>query len=163
MPCEKLLEYLENSHIEFDRVEHPHAYAAQDVAYKAGIPGSMFAKTVLVKLDGLMGMAVLPAENKINFNLLREAAGAETISLALEEEFESRFPDCELGAMPPFGNLYKLPVYVAGSLTEAKTISFNAGTHTEVITMAYQDFERLVRPQVARFTFRRLRERKGMA
>ena len=163
MPCEKLLEYLDDNMVEYEMVEHPHAYAAHDVAFKAGVPNHQFAKSVIVKLDGLMAMAVLPAENKVNFNLLRDAAGADTISLALEDEFEERFPDCELGAMPPFGNLYNLDVYVAGSLTNADQISFNAGTHTEVITMPYADFERLVRPQVARFSFRRLREQKGMA
>jgi len=163
MPCEKLLEYLDKNNVDYELVEHPHAYAAQEVATKAGIPGNTFAKAVLVKLDGLMSMAVLPAENKVNFNLLRDAAGAETISLAVEDEFQDRFPDCELGAMPPFGHLYSMQVFVAGSLTKAENISFNAGTHTEVITMPYEDFERLVQPKIARFTFRRLRERKSMA
>lgn len=163
MPCEKLLEYLDENLVLYQLTEHPQAYAAQDVAFKAGIAGHEFAKTVLIKLDGLMAMAVLPAENKVNFTLLRDVAEADTISLALEDEFEDRFPDCELGAMPPFGHLYGMRVFVAGSLTQAEQISFNAGTHSEVITMPYEDFERLVQPQIARFTFRRLREMKGMA
>jgi Ala-tRNA(Pro) deacylase len=163
MPCPKLLEYLEENNVGFELVEHPKAYAAKDVAFKAGIPGRMFAKTVLVKLDGKMAMAVLPAEDKVNFHLLREAARAETITLATENEFEEIFPDCELGAMPPFGNLYGMDVYVGGTLTRAESIAFNAGNHTEVMTLAYQDFERLVVPQVAWFTFRQVREMKGMA
>lgn len=163
MPCDKLLEYLDNNHVQYELVDHPKAYAAKDVAFKSGIPGRMFAKTVLVKLDGRMAMAVLPSEDKVNFHLLREAAKAETITLSTENEFEEIFPDCELGAMPPFGNLYGMDVFVGGTLTRADNISFNAGNHTEVLTMPYLDFERLVMPQVAWFTFRQVREMKGMA
>lgn len=163
MPCPKLLQYLDDNHVQYELVNHPKAYAAKDVAFKSGIPGRMFAKTVLVKLDGKMAMAVLPAEDKVNFHLLREAARAETITLATENEFEAIFPDCELGAMPPFGNLYGMDVYVGGTLTRADRISFNAGNHTEVLTLPYLDFERLVMPQVAWFTFRQVREMKGMA
>lgn len=163
MPCHKLLEYLDDHHVPYELVEHPKAYAAKDVAFKAGIPGRVFAKTVLIKLDGKMAMAVLSAEDKVNFHLLREAARAQTITLATENEFEAVFPDCELGAMPPFGNLYGMDVFVGGTLARAETISFNAGNHTEVMTMPYADFERLVMPQMAWFTFRQVRELKGMA
>jgi len=163
MPCAKLLEYLDENGVAYELHEHANAYAAQDVAYKAGVPGRLFAKTVLVKLDGKMAMAVLPADSKIDFHLLRETAGAETITLALEDDFEERFPDCELGAMPPFGNMYGMQVYVAGSLIRADMIAFNAGTHTEVITMPFWEFERLVEPRIGYFTFRRLMERKSMA
>lgn len=163
MPCDKLLQYLDDNQVQYELVKHPKAYAAKDVAFKAGIPGRMFAKTVLIKLDGQLAMAVLPAEDKVNFHLLREAARAETITLATENEFEKIFPDCELGAMPPFGNLYGMAVFLAGTLTRAENLSFNAGNHTEVITMPYNDFNRLVQPQVAWFTFRQVREMKGMA
>jgi Ala-tRNA(Pro) deacylase len=161
MPCEKLLDHLHSNGIDFSFVEHAKAYSAEDVAHKAGVPGREFAKTVMVKLDGLMAMAVLPAASKVNFNLLREAAGARTISLALEREFASRFPDCELGAMPPFGNLYGLRVYVDGSLAEADTIAFNAGTHREIITMTWDDYETLVEPRMARFAYQTLREERA--
>ena len=160
MPCAKLLEYLKENNVKFDLVEHPNAYAAQDVAFKSGVPGRRFAKTVLVKLDGEMAMAVLPADSKVDFHLLRETAGAETITLALEDEFEDLFPDCELGAMPPFGHLYGMEVFVAGSLLGAGTVSFNAGTHCEILTMPFVEFERLVEPHVGYFTFRRPQERK---
>ena len=163
MPCEKLLEYLLENGVDYELVDHPQAYAARDVAFKAGVRGREFAKAVLVKLDGLMAMAVIPAEHKVNFTLLREVAGAETVSLALEDEFEERFPDCELGAMPPFGNLYGMRVIVDGRLGNAEAITFNAGTHTEAITMAYTDFVDLVRPEVASFTFQPLVEYKGEA
>lgn len=163
MPCDKLLEYLEDNHVNFTLEVHPKAYAAKDVAFKAGVPGRQFAKTVMVKLDGKMSMAVLPAEEKVNFHLLREASGSDTITLATEGEFQEIFPDCELGAMPPFGHLYSMSVYVAGTLARAGTITFNAGNHTEVMTLPYLDFERLVLPRVAWFTFRQVREMKGMA
>ncbi len=157
MPCKKLLDYLRahNGALDFDLILHPKAYAAKDVAFKTGVAGRMFAKTVMVKLDGKMAMAVLPAEDKLNFHLLREAAGVETITLATESEFEEIFPDCELGAMPPFGNLYGMEVFVGGTLCRTPTIAFNAGTHRETLIMPYMDFERLVMPRVAWFTFRK--------
>jgi len=162
MPCAKLVEYLTQNNVTFELKEHPSAFAAQDVAFKAGIPGRLFAKTVLVKLDGDMAMAVLPADSRVDFHLLRETAGADTISLAVEDEFEKLFPDCELGAMPPFGQMYGMEVFVAGSLIRADTITFNAGTHTETLTMPFWEFERLVEPRIGYFTFRRMLERKAM-
>lgn len=161
MPCEKLLEYLDENNVEYDLEEHPMAYAARETAVKSGVPIRMFAKTVLVRLDGLMAMAVVPADHKVNFNLLREAAGAGTISLALEGEFDERFPDCELGAMPPFGNLYDMKVLVDAHLTTVNTVTFNAGTHTETVTLAYADFERLTKPQAAHFAFQPLVEHRA--
>jgi len=116
-----------------------------------------------VRLDGLMAMAVLPSDHKVNFNLLRQAAGADTISLTPEHEFERRFPDCELGAMPPFGNLYDMPVLMDAHMAAVDTITFNAGSHTETITMGFEDFESLVQPQMARFTFRPLMEHRAEA
>jgi Ala-tRNA(Pro) deacylase len=156
MPCPKLLEYLAANEVEFQLHTHPNAYAAQDVAFKAGLPGRLFAKTVLVKLDGETAMAVLPADSRIDFQLLRETAGAETISLGVEDEFSTLFPDCEPGAMPPFGNLYGMRVFVAGSLIRAGTMAFNAGSHTEVMTVPFREFERLVEPRIGYFTYRQL-------
>lgn len=160
MPCEKLLEYLDVSGVDYAFVDHPRAFAAEDVARISGVPDRSFVKTVLVRLDGLMAMALLPATFKVNFNLLRTAAGAGTIVLALEQDFEERFPDCSLGAMPPFGNLYDMEVYADGTLTEAGTIAFNAGTHREVITMLWDDYEALVAPRLARFAYQTLREER---
>jgi Ala-tRNA(Pro) deacylase len=158
MPCEKLLEFLNENKVDYDLHEHPQAYAARETAIKAGVPIRLFAKTVLVRLDSLMAVATVPSDHKINFNLLRQAADADTISLALEHEFESRFPDCDLGAMPPFGNLYDMEVYVDSHLAIVDTITFNAGTHTETITMAFADFERLTKPRMAQFAFQPLME-----
>jgi Ala-tRNA(Pro) deacylase len=155
-----LAKFLDEQQIRYVRITHSPAYTAQEIAASAHIPGRELAKTVMVKLDGKMAMAVLPADSKVDFHLLRETAGAETITLALEDEFEAMFPDCELGAMPPFGHLYGMDVYVAGSLLGAGMISFNAGTHTEILTMPFSDFERLVEPRVGYFTFRRPLERR---
>jgi Ala-tRNA(Pro) deacylase len=99
-----------------------------------------------------MAMAVVPAPRKVDLNLLREVAGADEAKLATESEFQSRFPDCETGAMPPFGNLYGLDVYVAPALAEDESIAFNAGSHTEILRLAYRDFARLVKPKVVKIT-----------
>jgi Ala-tRNA(Pro) deacylase len=107
---------------------------------------------VIVKIDGRMAMAVLPASYRVDFDLLKEAAGASSIELASEEEFKDLFPDCEIGAMPPFGNLYGMDVFVAASLAEDADIAFNAGSHSELIRLSYKDFERLVGPKVVEFS-----------
>ncbi len=108
----------------------------------------------MVKIDGNMAMAVLPASYKVNLDLLKEAAGASEIELADEQEFEGLFPECAPGAMPPFGNLYGMKVFVAESLAEDEQIAFNAGSHTELIRLAYQDFAGLVEPKVAKLSSR---------
>jgi len=153
MPCEKLLDFLKEREVAFEMIVHPQAYTAQEIADRSHISGKQFAKTVMVKLDGKMAMAVLPASKRLNFTLLKQVANAQEITLAAEQEFKDMFPDCDLGAMPPFGNLYGLEVYVAGSLGEVGEIAFNAGTHTELIKMSYQDFERIVQPKIARFSY----------
>jgi Ala-tRNA(Pro) deacylase len=96
-------------------------------------------------------MAVLPASHRVNLDELKEAAGAAEVKLACEKEFADLFPGCEIGAMPPFGNLYNMDVYVAPSLAEDDYIAFNAGSHTELIRMAYADFEKIVQPKVIEF------------
>jgi Ala-tRNA(Pro) deacylase len=159
MPCEKLLDFLKERGVAFQMIVHPQAYTAQEIADRAHISGKQFAKTVMVTLDGKMAMAVLPASKRLNLTLLKQVAGAEEIKLAAEKDFKDMFPDCDLGAMPPFGNLYDLDVFAAGSLGETDEIAFNAGTHTELIKMSYQDFERIVQPRIARFSYHEPQER----
>ncbi|MGH7629546.1 MAG: aminoacyl-tRNA deacylase [Gemmatimonadales bacterium] len=151
MPVQQLKEFLDAHRVEYIVISHSPAFTAQKVAASAHIRGRELAKTVIVKLDGRMAMAVLPASQKADLNLLRETAGAESVELATESEFRDRFPGCDLGAMPPFGNLYDMDVYVADSLAEDEEIAFNAGSFTELVRMAYRDFERLVQPKVLRF------------
>ncbi|MBI1367564.1 MAG: deacylase [Planctomycetes bacterium] len=148
MPTNQLKSFLDQHNIKYVTISHSPAYTAQQVAARAHVCGRELAKTVVIKVDGRMAMVVLPAPMRIDFELLRQATGAEHLALADESEFAERFPNCEVGAMPPFGNLYGLPVYVAASLTDDTEIVFNAGSHTELIRMYYADFERLVEPRV---------------
>ena len=151
MPVQQLREFLDKNLVKYVVVSHSPAYTAQEIAASAHIPGQEMAKTVVVKVDGRLAMAVLPASTHVDFDVLAEALGARTVELADEAEFRDAFGDCEPGAMPPFGNLYSMDVYVADDLTADEQIAFNAGSHTELIQMAYADFERLVRPQIIRF------------
>ena len=152
MPAKKLKEYLDNQRIKYVSMVHSAAYTAQEVAASAHISGKEMAKTVIVTLDSEMAMAVLPADRKVVLQDLREVTGCDKVKFASEEEFKGRFPDCEIGAMPPFGNLYGMDVFVAESLSRNPDIAFNAGSHTEIIKMGYGDFERLVRPRTVSFT-----------
>lgn len=151
MPIQKLRQFLDQNTVKYVVITHSRAYTSQGVAESAHISGNEMAKTVMLKKDGELCMAVLPASKHVNLTEFGRAANSKDISLASEFEFRDRFPDCELGAMPPFGNLYGLPVYVDKSLTQDKEIAFNAGSHLELIQMSYSDFERLVKPQVLEF------------
>ena len=152
MPVKKLKAFLDQEKIKYVSIVHSPAYTAQEVAASAHITGRELAKTVIVQLDGQMAMAVLPANRKIILQDLREVTGADQVKFVPEDKFKKLFPDCETGAMPPFGNLYGMEVFMAASLTENDTIAFNAGSHTEVIKLAFKDFERLVHPNVLSFT-----------
>src|SRR5438045_5483080 len=152
MPVKKLKDFLDREKIKYISIVHSIAYTAQEVAASAHITGKELAKTIIVELDGKMAMAVLPANRKIVLQDLREVTGCDEVKFASEEEFKRKFPDCETGAMPPFGNLYGMEVYAAAGLAENDEIAFNAGSHTEVIKMSYKDFERLVKPKVMSFT-----------
>jgi Ala-tRNA(Pro) deacylase len=151
MIVKKLVEFLDNNHVKYVNVTHSTAFTAQDVAQSAHIPGKEMAKTVIVWMDGTMTMTVLPASSMIDFNKLKEVAGAKSVELASESEFKDRFPECEPGAMPPFGNLFNIKVYADTSLSEDREISFNAGTHHELIRLSYADFQQLVNPIVGAF------------
>ncbi|HXV75180.1 MAG TPA: YbaK/EbsC family protein [Candidatus Polarisedimenticolaceae bacterium] len=150
MPMRKLERYLDDHGVKYLRIRHSPAFTAQEIAASAHIPGKHLAKTVVVKLDGRLAMIVLPASNRIDFDLLRDEVGAERIELAEEREFRDLFPDCELGAMPPFGNLWNVPVFVDDELTRDDEIAFNAGSHTELLKLPYREFARLVGPAVVR-------------
>jgi Ala-tRNA(Pro) deacylase len=152
MPAQKIKAFLDSHQVKYLSIAHSPAYTAQEIAASAHIPGKELAKTVIVKIDGQMAMAVLPANQKVIIQDLRDVTGAENVQFAPEDQFKARFPDCETGAMPPFGNLYNMEVYVSPALAENEVIAFNAGTHTEIIKMAYDDFERLVKPKVLSFT-----------
>jgi Ala-tRNA(Pro) deacylase len=154
MPVRKLREFLDSHSIKYVTINHSPAYTAQEIAGSAHISGKHLAKTVMVKLDGKMAMAVLPAPGRVNLEQLKEAAGAKAAELATEQEFKGMFPECDVGAMPPFGNLYDMRVFVAEGLVKDQEIAFNAGSHTELIRLSYKDFESLVKPVVVHFSSR---------
>lgn len=149
---QKIREFLDRQHVKYVTIQHSRAFTAQEVAASAHIKGKQLAKTVMVNVDEKMAMAVVPASYRVDFELLRDAIGARDVKLATEKEFKDRFPECEVGAMPPFGNLYGMDVYMASGLRDDDEISFNAGTHTELIRLTYADYERLVAPKIIRFS-----------
>jgi len=154
MIAKKLRDFLDSHHIKYVTVIHSPAYTAMETAHAAHVRGKEMAKTVIVKLDGSMAMLVLPASYRVYPDLLRDAFGAGTVELASEGEFADRFPGCEPGAMPPFGNLYDMKVFVDQSLAEDQEIVFNAGTHTELMRMSWLDYEELVKPTLGTFSFK---------
>jgi Ala-tRNA(Pro) deacylase len=155
MECrDRLEEYLRENGVPFEVQHHPRAITAQEVAATEHVPGKMLAKVVVVMVDGRMVMLSLPAPYQVDLEKVGKVLGAEEARLAEEEEFEGAFPDCEVGAMPPFGNLYGMLVYVEEALAEDETIIFRAGTHTDTMSVRYTDFEQLVEPTIAAFAHR---------
>jgi len=152
MPMKRLKEFLDANNVKYITISHSRAFTAQETATSAHIAREELAKTVMVKIDGKMAMAVLPASCNVDLELLKDVTNSSTIELADEKEFQDLFPDCEVGAMPPFGNLYQMEVFAAESLSEDEEFAFNAGTHRELIKMSYKDFERLAKPKVAKFS-----------
>lgn len=148
---ERLEEYLRGEGVAFEEHQHPEAFTSQEVAAAEHVPGRMVAKVVMVRADEDLVMLVVPAHHHVDLDRASEAVGRQ-VRLAAEEEFAPTFPDCEPGAMPPFGNLYGVPVYVDRALAENETIVFEAGTHTDTMSIPYADYERLAQPTVAEFS-----------
>jgi Ala-tRNA(Pro) deacylase len=152
MSCrEKLEAYLRENRVSFQVQHHARAFTAQEVAQREHVAGRLVAKVVILVADGKQAMLVLPAPVKVDLGRAARALGASEARLAHEHEFVAAFPDCEAGAMPPFGNLYDLPVWVERSLTADETIYFPVGTHADSMSLKYADFSRLVNPAVADF------------
>jgi Ala-tRNA(Pro) deacylase len=145
---ERLRVFLDQNHVAYTHTVHPLAYTAREVAASEHLPPREVAKVVVFMGDNGYRMAVLPANRLVDFQELRTVLGFSHARLATEHELAQLFPDCELGAMPPFGNLYGIPVYVDGALLEDEMIAFNAGTHRDVVHMKMSDFKRLVEPGV---------------
>lgn len=141
-------EFLDDNNVNYSIISHTPAYTAPEIAANCHISGKFLAKVVIIKIDGKFAMVVEPAHKKVNLKSFQETTNGKKIELASEYEFKDRFPDCELGAMPPFGNLYDMDVYVDETLTKDKQIAFNAGNHSELIKMSYSDFEKLVHPNI---------------
>ena len=154
MPVKKLKDFLSSHNIKYVTISHSPAYTAQEIAAMSHISGKNMAKTVIVNIDNETVMLVLQASCGVDFDLLKKNTGADTIELASEQEFKNMFQGCETGAMPPFGNLYGMKVYVEERLTKDEEISFNAGSHIELIKMAYKDYENVVKPEVFKFAYK---------
>src|SRR5438132_488111 len=148
MPAKLLKDFLDNHHVKYICVDHSPSFTAQEVAASAHVSGKQLAKTVIVKWGNQFAMIVVPATDHINFSELKELLGVKEIDLARESDFKAKFPECEVGAMPPFGNLYGMPVYVSSQLVSQDQIAFNAGSHSELIKMSYEDFASLVKPKM---------------
>lgn len=150
MATRRTLEFLDGNKIKYALIRHSPAYTAQEVAASAHVPGRDLAKTVVVTIGGRLALAVVSANRLIDMNELRRAAGAQFVGLAEEADFVDRFEGCQLGAMPPFGNLFGMETYVDDALADEEMIAFNAGTHADVIVMRFEDFRRLVHPKMMR-------------
>lgn len=144
----RLHQFLDQGRAPYSTLRHERTLTAQETANAAHIGNRHFAKTVMLKVDGEMAMMVMPAAYRIDLTRLSRALGGREVELAQEDEFRDAFPDCEIGAMPPFGHLYGIPVYVDERLVGQPEIAFNAGTHTDLVRMPYSEFERLAQPEL---------------
>ena len=152
MILQRLKDFLDSKKIKYIVITHSQAYTALEIAAMSKIPGKEIAKTVMISVDGTMTMVVVPASHMVDFKALHRFTGASKVELASELEFKNLFPKCELGAMPPFGNLFNVDVIVSDSLAEDEMIAFNAGTHKELVRMAFRDFVNLVQPRIGTFS-----------
>lgn len=152
MPVTQLKEFLDKNKVKYVSIRHSTAYTAQEIAASAHVKGRSMAKTVIVKIDGKIALAVLPAKYQIDLEKLKNSCKASSLELAREQEFSHLFPGCETGAMPPFGNIYKLPVYADETLKKDEEIAFNACSHTELIQIPCKEFERLAKPKFCKFS-----------
>jgi Ala-tRNA(Pro) deacylase len=150
----RLREFLDQNGVEYTHTIHPLAYTAREVASAEHVPAREIAKAVVFLSEQGYGMAVLPGDSVVDLEQLRLDLGLSRLRLATEAELKELFPACELGAMPPFGNLFGLPVYVDSRLAGEDMITFNAGTHRDVVHLHFRDFDRLVNPSVVPFSRR---------
>lgn len=148
MIADRVRSMLDKNKVKYAVIQHSAAFTATEIAASAHVPGREMAKSVMVKIEGMFAIVVLPSPHRVSLEELQRIVGTERVRLAHEPEFEKLFPDCEAGAMPPFGNLYGLDVFVHPALMHGEMIAFNAGSHTEVVRMRYADFERLAQPRV---------------
>jgi Ala-tRNA(Pro) deacylase len=148
----RIREYLDTNEVQYEWLPHPQAYTAQEVAHSLHLSGKLLAKTVVVDADGGQVMAVLPASSRLSLAKLKDELQAARVELMVESELAALFPDCDLGAIPPFGNLYGMNVLIDDRLVKSEEIVFTAGTHRDAIRMRYSDFSALVNPRVGRIT-----------
>jgi Ala-tRNA(Pro) deacylase len=148
MPVHAIRAFLDDHQVRYVIIQHSPAYTAQEIAESVHVSGYRFAKSVMVRLDGRLALVVVPATRQVDLDALAQAVGAGEAALADQSDFSDRFPECDPGAVPPFGNLFDLPVYISATLADEPELVFNAGRHTEVMRLSYDDFHQLVRPTV---------------
>jgi len=148
MLAPRLHNFLDQEHTPYTTLHHDRTVTAHETASATHLSRNLFAKTVMLKIDGTLAMMVMPTSYRIDLVRLSRALGGPMVELADETEFKDAFPDCEVGAMPPFGNLYGLPVFVDSRLASQTEVAFNAGTHTDAVRMPYKEFERLAQPEL---------------
>jgi len=148
----KLKDYLEKNQVRYEVGYHERVYTSQEIAAAMHVPGKELTKVIMVKADGKMVMLVLPTSYRVDTKKLKKVFQCKRLGIAKEKDFEELFPDCEIGAMPPFGNLYNLEVWVDQILTEDELIIFQAGSHVETLRIKYSDYARLVSPKVGDFS-----------
>jgi Ala-tRNA(Pro) deacylase len=156
MPLSKLRSFLDSHNFKYLVISHSLAYTAQGVAALAHVSGKKLAKTVIIKIDGALAMAVIPASLHVDLARIRALSGAKIVELATEREFKDAFSDCETGAMPPFGNLYGMKVFADANLASNNEITFSAGSHRELVRMKWEDLVRLVNPTIDQLTYYQL-------
>jgi Ala-tRNA(Pro) deacylase len=152
MPGKIIKNYLDENGIKYVVINHSPAYTAQEIAESAHVSGKEMLKTIIINVDNNVVMSVMPANRRLIIELLKDKLNANKIELASENEFKNLFPDCEIGAMPPFGNIYQMDVITCDYIEKSGQIAFNAGSHSEIIKMDYRDYVRLVNPKVLNFT-----------
>jgi Ala-tRNA(Pro) deacylase len=150
----KLKAFLDEHKVKYHVLSHHERFTSSEIAQALHVPGQELAKVVMVKADGALVMAVVTANDRVDLASLKDVLGAREAKLASEADFRSAFPDCEVGAMPPFGNLYDVPVYADRALTKDEEIVFEAGNHKEAVKLSYSDFDRLVKPKIAEIAAR---------
>jgi Ala-tRNA(Pro) deacylase len=154
MPAQRLKQMLDQNNIKYISINHSPAYTARETAASTFIPRREFAKTIIVDLDGEKVMAVLSASRHVDVSALGDLAQAGEARLATEDEFRELFPDCELGAMPPFGSLYDMRVFVDEMVTEVDDLCFNAGTHEQILRMVCSEYLKLEQPVIGAFAIK---------
>ncbi len=148
MSLQEVENFLRTKNVKYRTVHHSPAFSSQEIAEAAHVPARRLAKVTMVKINGELAMAVLPASEMVDVEALGKLADSKTVQIATEHDFADRFPGCEVGAMPPFGNLWGMKVFVSNGFSKDENIAFEAGSHSELLEIPYTDFERLVEPQV---------------
>jgi Ala-tRNA(Pro) deacylase len=149
---QRIRDYLDSQVVSYEQLQHPQAFTAQEVAHSLHLSGKRLAKALVLDADGKPVMAVIPASHRLNLPEFRAALEANRLAMVPESELTKTFPDCELGAIPPFGNLYGMDVWVDRALSDSEEIVFCAGTHQDCVNMRYADFAKLVKPRLGRFS-----------